>query len=157
MCCLVSVSPLHCSPDDPDELLPGSSLPGRHLDGPADPRAGDRLEPHQSSLLGRPGGLQGCQVPTGQTWGDYGILYNLFLFTITSCHKNHQNIFKFLQTLLCHRVWLFSPQMLGPYLSSFLLCVTSLDRYRAICKPFKHKLSEVRKTLKENLFLTKYF
>ena len=26
--------------------------------------------------------------------------------------------------------------MLGPYLSSFLLCVTSLDRYLAICRPF---------------------
>ena len=31
----------------------------------------------------------------------------------------------------------FCPQMFGPYLSSFLLCVTSLDRYQAICKPFK--------------------
>ena len=51
--------------DVPDELLPGSSLPGRHPDGPAQPPAGDRLEPHQSGLLGRPGGLQGCQVPTG--------------------------------------------------------------------------------------------
>ena len=34
--------------------------------------------------------------------------------------------------------------MLGPYLSSFLLCVTSIDRYRAICKPFKPKHTNVR-------------
>ena len=34
-------------------------------------------------------------------------------------------------------------QMLGPYLSSFLLCVTSIDRYRAICRPFKSKHTNV--------------
>ena len=34
-------------------------------------------------------------------------------------------------------------QMLGPYLSSFLLCVTSIDRYRAICRPFKSKQTNV--------------
>ena len=44
-------------PDVPDELLPGPSLPGRPADGPADPPAGDRLEPHQSPLLGRPARL----------------------------------------------------------------------------------------------------
>ena len=43
--------------------------------------------------------------------------------------------------LLCRTVKFL--QMLGPYLSAFLLCVTSMDRYRAICRPFKSKHTNV--------------
>ena len=43
--------------------------------------------------------------------------------------------------LLCRSIKFL--QMLGPYLSSFLLCVTSVDRYRAICRPFKSKHTNV--------------
>ena len=43
--------------------------------------------------------------------------------------------------LLCRTIKFL--QMLGPYLSSFLLCVTSVDRYRAICRPFKSKHTHV--------------
>ena len=50
--------------------------------------------------------------------------------------------------LLCRTVKFL--QMLGPYLSAFLLCVTSVDRYRAICRPFKSKHTNVRRVI-ENL------
>ncbi len=29
-------------------------------------------------------------------------------------------------------------QLTGPYLSSFLLCVTALDRYQAVCRPLEN-------------------
>ena len=51
------------------------------------------------------------------------------------------NTLKFLSRTIHHPP---PVQMLGPYLSSFLLCVTSIDRYRAICQPFKPKETDVR-------------
>ena len=56
--------------------------------------------------------------------------------------------------LLCRTVKFL--QMLGPYLSAFLLCVTSLDRYRAICRPFKSKHTNVKGVIKnlENFVVT---
>ena len=57
--------------------------------------------------------------------------------------------------LLCRTVKFL--QMLGPYLSAFLLCVTSLDRYRAICRPFKSKHTNVRSYQKPSEFLLSQF